>query len=332
MPKNMVSKNVGEIKNKIYTIRGRQVMLDSDLAEIYGYTTKAFNQQVKRNIEKFEGEDFMFQLTWKEAEYCSRCNFCPLNADSPYFSRSQNVTLNVKRGENIKYPPYAFTEQGVYMLMTVLKGDLAVRQSRALVMAFKAMKDYILDNNFIITKTIENKNDILKLKSDMKNVRSELSEMIKKSDISPLVLNFSEAKETQEFLIVNGEVVKAKDAIISIYNKARKKIIIIDNYVNYKTLRLLLEVKENLEIIIYTSNIGGYLNQNDIDEFRKERLDINIKLTKISNIVHDRFIVLDDNKVYNLGASSKDIGNKLTMIHEVLDEPIKESIIKIVEE
>ena len=123
-----------DIRGRIYMLRGRQVMLDSDLAEIYGYTTKAFNQQVRRNTEKFP-DDFMFQLTEDELSILS--------------SRSQIVTLNSsgnKRGANIKYLPHAFTEQGVYMLMTVLKGDLATRQSMALIRLFKNMKDCLADS------------------------------------------------------------------------------------------------------------------------------------------------------------------------------------------
>ena len=172
MTKNISSKSVGEIKikNKIYTIRGAQVMLDSDLAEIYGYTTKAFNQQVMRNLEKFEGEEFMFRLKEDEMEY---------------LSRSQNVTsmqtIGVKGGR--VYLPYAFTEQGIYMLMTVLKGELAIKQSRALVIAFKAMKDYILDNNYIASRTIENTKDILELKSDIKNVKGELRALLHNSNV-----------------------------------------------------------------------------------------------------------------------------------------------------
>ena len=125
-----------DIRGRIYMLRGRQVMLDSDLAEIYGYTTKAFNQQVRRNIEKFP-DDFMFQLTEDELSILS--------------SRSQIVTLNSsgnKRGANIKYLPHAFTEQGVYMLMTVLKGDLATRQSMALIRLFKNMKDCLAASSF----------------------------------------------------------------------------------------------------------------------------------------------------------------------------------------
>lgn len=129
--------NQASLVNKIYTIRGEKIMLDFELAEIYGYETKNFNRQVKNNIEKFEGEDFMFQLTNEEIKELLRC---------------KNFTLNrgTGRGSNIKYNPYAFTEQGIYMLMTVLKGELAVKQSRALIRTFKQMKDYILENQGLI--------------------------------------------------------------------------------------------------------------------------------------------------------------------------------------
>ena len=122
---------------KIYVIRGQIVMLDFELAEIYGYETKNFNMQVKNNIEKFEGEDFMFQLTTQEVEELPRCKNFTLNRGSEW-------------GSNIKCNPYAFTEQEIYMLMTVLKGDLAVRQSKALVRTFKQMKDYIVENQGLI--------------------------------------------------------------------------------------------------------------------------------------------------------------------------------------
>ena len=115
------------IQSRIYAIRGQRVMLDVDLAEIYGYETKNFNRQVKNNLQKFEGDDFMFRLSHEEQEELSRCKNFTLNKGSG-------------RGSNIKYAPYAFTEQGIYMLMTVLKGELAVRQSRALIRLFKQMK------------------------------------------------------------------------------------------------------------------------------------------------------------------------------------------------
>ena len=123
------------MKDRLYEFRGKKVMLDSDLAEIYGYETKNFKRQVKNNIAKFEGDDFMFELNDEEVENLSRC---------------KNFTLNMGRGSNIKYKPYVFTEQGVYMLMTVLHGELAIKQSRALVKTFKKMKDYILENRDLI--------------------------------------------------------------------------------------------------------------------------------------------------------------------------------------
>ena len=125
MEENIVLIDDLSIRDKIHTIRGVKVMLDFDLAEIYGYSTGAFNRQVKNNAEKFEGDDFMFRLNDEEASLVSRCKNYILNDGS-------------KRGSNIKYNPYAFTEQGIYMLMTVLRGELAVRQSRALIHTFLA--------------------------------------------------------------------------------------------------------------------------------------------------------------------------------------------------
>ena len=154
--------NKETIKDKIYEIRGQKVMLDSDLAELYGYTTKAFNQQVKNNIDKFDF-DFMFQLTTEEVLE---------------LSRSKNLTSiqtkGIKGGRS--YNPYAFTEQGIYMLMTVLKGELATKQSKALIRIFKEMKDYIIETNQLISyenflklslQTNENTKDIEKIKREM---------------------------------------------------------------------------------------------------------------------------------------------------------------------
>lgn len=182
-----------EIENLIYTIRGQKVMLDSDLARIYGYETKAFNQQVKRNIEKFD-DDFMFQLTKEEAELCLR---------------SQNVTLNDSgnlRGSNIKYLPYVFTEQGVYMLMTVLKGELAVTQSKALVRAFKQMKDYLSDSKLLISS-----DEYIKLASITAQNSVELakikSEMVTKPEIDKFIKSFNDKRIPKDYVLLNGQIV-----------------------------------------------------------------------------------------------------------------------------
>ena len=124
------------IRDKIYEVRGVKVMLDFELAEIYGYTTKQFNEQVKNNVTKFD-EDFRFQLTKEEVEECSR-------------SKQSTLNRGEGRGSNLKYLPWAFTESGIYMLMTVLRGELATQQSKALIRTFRAMKDYIIENQGLI--------------------------------------------------------------------------------------------------------------------------------------------------------------------------------------
>ena len=145
------------MKDRLYVFRGRKVMLDTDLAEIYGYDTKGFNRQVKNNIEKFD-EDFMFELTDEELEDL----------------RYKNCTANIS--SKSRYNPHVFTEQGLYMLMTVLKGPLAVKQSKALIRTFKKMKDYILENRDLIgqweilqlsMETANNRIEINKINSDM---------------------------------------------------------------------------------------------------------------------------------------------------------------------
>lgn len=155
------------MKERIYEIRGQRVILDSDLSEIYGYTTKAFNQQVKNNIEKFD-EDFMFELTDDEVEDL-RSNFLTANINS-----------------KSRYNPHVFTEQGLYMLMTVLKGPLAVKQSKALIRTFKRMKDYILKNRDLIgqrellqlsMETANNRIEISKINSDMISLEKQISDV-----------------------------------------------------------------------------------------------------------------------------------------------------------
>ena len=323
MPKN--------ITDKIYTIRGQKIMLDYDLAEIYGYTTSAFNQQVMRNINRFEGEDFMFRLNSDEL---------------PIILLSQNVIAKADGRGGDRRMPYAFTEQGIYMLMTVLKGELAIKQSRILIRLFKKMKDYIIGNQSTIecneifkitTKTTENTTDIAEIKTkvnkmntEVEDIKHEIDGMIKKSELSPILIDFSKQANLGEYLFINGEIIKAKNAIIGIYRKAKNKIIIIDNYVSYNTLRLLLETKPNIEILVYTHNTNNYLKDTDIKEFKKERPDIEIKLIKTNNFIHDRFIILDDCRIYNLGTSSKDIGTKLTMMHEIKDIEIKKTIMGLI--
>ena len=241
----MMIVNHESLVKKIYIIRGQKVMLDFELAEIYGYETKNFNRQVKNNIEKFEGEDFMFQLTTQEVEELSRC---------------KNFTLNrgTGRGSNIKYNPYVFTEQGIYMLMTVLKGDIAVRQSRALVRTFKQMKDHIIENQGLIGKReflqlsmqiTSNVVEMQDLRRDLMNVEDKvaglvdnLGNVVHKSELSDLILDLSNPQLKYGFLLLNGQPIEANLAYKDIYSIAKKSIYIVDNYIGVKTLVLLKDV------------------------------------------------------------------------------------------
>ena len=321
------------LKEKIYEIRGQKVMLDFELAEIYGYTTKAFNQQVKNNIEKFD-EDFMFRLTKEELDELSRSNFLTLNS-------------RAGRGSNIKYCPYAFTEQGIYMLMTVLRGELATRQSKALIRTFKQMKDYIIENQGLIGnreylqlsmqisgnihETMELRADLNEVENQMADVMDRLSMVVTKSDISEIMNDFGEPQIKRGYLLLNGQPFKADVAYSEIYNQAKDSIYIIDNYIGLKTLELLIGSIPGVKNILFSDNVGNGLHKSIFDDFCKEHSDIQIQLRKTNGIFHDRYVILDYNteneKVFLCGGSSKDAGGRVTTISEVFETKMFHSLI-----
>ena len=318
---------------KIYIIRGQKVMLDFELAEIYGYETKRFNEQVKRNIEKFD-EDFMFQLTDEEVSE---------------LSRSQNATLNKSagRGSNIKYNPHAFTEQGIYMLMTVLKGELAVKQSKALIRTFKQMKDYIVENQGLIGKReflqlsmqiTSNVVEMQDLRRDLRDVEDQVAEVVDtlnnvvhKSELSELILDLSNPQLKYGFLLLNGQPIEANLAYKDIYSIAKKSIYIVDNYIGVKTLVLLKDVPSSVEVIIFSDNIGKGLHTLEYQDFCKEYPFRKITFQKSGGEFHDRYIIIDWNtehqRIYHCGASSKDAGQRITSITEVVDQMIYTDLI-----
>ena len=267
------------LKSRIYTIRGLKVMLDADLAEIYGYSTKVFNQQVKNNIEKFD-EDFRFQLNSEEIEELSRCKICTLNMESENIesSRSKFLTLNKgSRGSNIKYAPYAFTEQGIYMLMTVLKGERATAQSKALIRLFKQMKDYIVAEN----RNLLDYDGIAQIA--MQTERNTKDIAVIQSDLQKVMENFVDPSTFKHFLILNGQKLDADVAYTQIYGMAKKSITIIDDYVGVKTLDLLRGIAKGVSVTIY-SDENGYesLTEQIQKDFLKARPDVkfNKKETK----------------------------------------------------
>ena len=356
------------LKDKIYVIRGVQVMLDSDLAEIYGYTTKRLNEQVKNNIEKFDEEDLMFQLTKEETNVILKSKFLTLEKDNANLrskfstskqehilesdsSRSKFSTLKngtkSNRGSNIKYAPYAFTEQGVYMLMTVLKGELATKQSNALVRLFKKMKDYVIENQEILNhrdflrlslQTADNAQNIIEFRQKLteiddkvENVVSNLGDMVRKSELSPIMLNLGKPEIPPGWLVLNGQPVENDLAYQQIYTLANKTITIIDNYISLKTLVLFKHAKQNVSVTIFTDNIHNGLHKVEFDDFCKEYSGLKIDLRKANNIFHDRYIILDyntpDEKIYLCGSSSKDGGRKITTISKIDDTSLFKPIL-----
>ena len=304
--KEMVIVDDKTIKDKIYLIRGQRVMLDADLATIYGYETKNFNRQVKNNIEKFEGEDFMFQLTETEFENL-RCK----NSTSSWGGS--------------RYLPNVFTEQGVYMLMTVLRGELAIKQSKALIRTFKQMKDFIIENqDFIGSKelvqiaiqTNRNTNDIVK-------INDKIRALATREDLKKVMDNFIDPDTYKHFLLMNGDKIEADVAYTKLYKSAKKSIYVIDNYIGLKTLELLRAAKDSVEVIIFSNNVRNkdMLTKNLLNDFIRDYPDINLKMKVAGRKYHDRYIAIDygtENEVFYLcGASSKDAGNKISSITKI---------------
>jgi len=323
--------NGESLMKKIYIIRGQKVMLDFELAEIYGYETKRFNEQVKNNIEKFD-DDFRFQLTKEEWEVL----------------RSKNSTSKSEAGSGgRRYLPFAFTEQGIYMLMTVLKGELAVRQSKALIRTFKQMKDYIVENQGLIGRReflqlsmqiTSNVVEMQDLRRDLMNVEDKvaglvdnLGDVVHKSELSELILDLSNPQLKYGFLMLNGQPIEANLAYKDIYSIAKKRIYIVDNYIGVKTLVLLKDVPSSVEIIIFSDNIGKGLHNLEYQDFCKEYPFRKIKFQKSCGEFHDRYIIIDWNtkhqRIYHCGASSKDAGQRITTILEVVDQAVYTDLI-----
>ena len=308
--------NKETIQSKIYIVRGQKVMLDFELAEIYGYTTTKFNQQVKNNIEKFD-EDFMFQLTKEE------------------FDNLISKKLTSSWGGRRKLPK-VFTEQGIYMLMTVLKGELATKQSKALIRTFKQMKDYIIENQDLIgereylqlsMQISQNIHTTMELRSDLNDVEDQMAKVIDRlgnvvshSELSEIMNEFGEPHIKRGYLVLNGNPFKADIVYDEIYRQAKKSIFIVDNYIGLKTLEKLINIQDGVEVSIFSDNLVKGLRQSTFDDFCKEYLNLNIQLFHSGGIFHDRYIILDygtdDEKIFLCGASSKDAGGRITSILE----------------
>ena len=305
--------NKESIKDKIYEIRGQKVMLDFELAEIYGYETKRFNEQVKNNIEKFD-DDFRFQLNQKEMTELVRSKK----------STARIWTIGNKGGRTTL--PYVFTEQGIYMLMTVLRGELANKQSKALIRLFKSMKDYIVESNNLITT-----NEILRLSRQVNQNTNDIKEIGDKLDI--VMDYFSDPRKHKQLTFWDGERIEASTAYEQIYSLAKKSVLLIDDYISVKTLQRLKVCSKDIEITLITDNKSkNKVTNGDINDFMSDT-GMDIRLIPSNGRFHDRYIVLDykaeSETIYHTGSSSKDAGNKISTItklddvsvyHPLLDE------------
>ncbi len=282
---------INEITSKIYTIRECQVMLDEDLAILYGVETKRLNEQVKRNIERFPSE-FMFQLNKDEMERLQSLSVSAHEIDS---LRSRNATLENGRGKHRKYMPYVFTEQGVAMLSAVLRSDTAVKTSIQIMNAFVAMRRFLTENGMLFSRldSIEKRQIEYEIKTD--NRFDTVFKAIEEREITP-----------QKGIFFDGHVYDAHKFVSDIIKDAKKSIILIDNYIDDTVLTQLAKKKKNATVTIFTRKISKQLTL-DAERFNEQYPTLKIKTLNKS---HDRFIIIDESIVYHIGASLKDLGKK----------------------
>ncbi len=280
-----------KIENMIYEVRGKQIMLDSDLAKLYQVETKRINEAVRRNSEKFP-ERFCFKLTNKESEY-----FLVANCDQ------KNNHIETRGG---KYKnPRVFTEQGVAMLATILKSDVATKVSIAIMDAFVMMQKYI-SNDLFQQKYINNL--VIKHDEDIKLLQESFNK-------------FEEKKKDNE-IYFNGQIYDAYSKIVDIFKYAHNNIIIIDNYADKSVLDMIRNLKIDVTIICKNNCL---LKEIDIDKYQKQYKNLKVVY---NNDFHDRYIILDQKEIYHCGASLNYAGSKTFSINKLEDEIVKNSLIK----
>ena len=268
-----------KIEDRIFTIRGKQVMLDRDLAKLYQVETKQLNRAVKRNIERFP-DDFMFQLTIEE---CSRC---------------QIGTLNIKQGQNIKYLPYAFTEYGIAMLSGILRSESAISANIRIMRAFAEMRKML--------PQIGNINDrICLLEYHHISMKEQISQTIDKVEFLMNKLQDNAPTTFKQGIFFDGQIYDAYAFVAGLIRKAMKRIILIDNYIDETVLTLLDKRTEGVTATICTRVVSKQL-QLDIKKHNKQYPPIEVQ---IFIKAHDRFMIIDD-EVYLIGASIKDLGKR----------------------
>ena len=301
MISEIIPKDKKNIEDMIYEIRGKQVMLDSDLAMLYKCKngTKSINLAVKRNLNRFP-DDFYFQLTEEEI--------------NNIYSRFQFETLNKKQGYNIKYLPYAFTEQGIAMLASVIHTEVAEEVSIKIMRTFVNMRHFIKDNNDVF-KSLNNINTkILEHEDLLVSHDNKINELFDKFD------------KKDNHLFLSNTTFDSYVDILNIFKLAKKELIIIDNYADINTLNLIKKLNVKVTII---SNNKKYLTKEDIDKYNSEYNNLNVIF---NNSFHDRYIIIDNKEVYFLGSSINNIGSKISSVIKCSDEDINKLLLDKVKE
>lgn len=320
------------IDSLIYEIRNVQVMLDSDLAALFNVETKVFNQAVKRNINRFPN-GFRFQLNETEYEEiinainsnnnkALRSHFVTLNIeiDNDDFSkakkealRTQNVTLENKRGKHRKYLPYVFTEQGVAMLTGVIRSDIAIEMSIKIMTAFVEMRKFISSNSLLLDKIDSLETRQLLFQNESNEKFNQLFDALQGED-----------KNQKENIFFDGQIYDAYSFIIELIEKAEKELFIIDNYVDKSVLDMLSKKKKSVEVRIITHKKAKLL-ELDINKFNQQYPTL---IVDYSDKIHDRFLLIDKKELYHIGASLKDLGKKCFAFSIIEDKNLINNLLK----
>ena len=282
------------IASKIVVFRDVQVMIDRDLAELYGVETKRLKEQVNRNIERFP-EQFMFQLSLDEYQ----------NVKKSLWSQIATIENNEDlRGRHTKYLPYAFTEQGVAMLSAVLRSEKAVRVSIEIMNAFVQMRHYLHSNLNLAGRltAVENKVD-----SKFKTIDENFSKIFSALDSNP--------KKAKEGVFFKGQIFDAYVFFQDLIKTAKKEIVLIDGYVDLSVLERLSVKQKNVIVKIFT-HPKAELQQIDVDQFNKQYPTLVVDYTQK---MHDRFMIIDNKELYHIGASLKDLG-KACFAFEMMED------------
>ncbi len=289
--------NENTIKNLIYVIRGRQVMLDSDLAKLYRVETKALNRAVKRNIMRFP-DDFCFQLSEVEFENLR----CQIGTSS-----LENDNYGGRR-----YLPYVFTEQGISMLSAVLRSEIAVKVSVKIMRTFVELRHFMANNSLVLNRMNEIEAKQLLYQKDTDEKFDKVFQYI------------SEHEEVKQKIFFEGQIYDAFSLLVELISKADKELVLIDNYVDVSTLNVLAKKKAGVKVVVYTVK-KTKLSKADVDNYNQQYPTLEVKYT---DAFHDRFLLVDNAYAFHIGASIKDAGKKCFGINKMEDTKLVTEILE----